>query len=408
VEFSMDVLSVLQARGFIAQSTDEDALRSMLNEGPVTAYVGFDPTASSLHVGSLVPIMAMAWLQRAGHKIIALVGGGTSRVGDPSGKTELRQMLADEQIATNQAAVGEQLGRFLSLDDGRGVLVNNADWLLGLNYIDFLRDIGRHFSVNRMLAAEAYKQRLERGLSFIEFNYQILQAYDYLKLYQDRGCTLQMGGNDQWGNIVAGVDLVRRVEAQSVHALTFPLLLTATGEKMGKTARGATWLDSERLSPYDYFQYFRNVHDDDVVRLLKLYTFLELEEIALLEQQAAQDINAVKERLALEATTLAHGESAAQQALEGARAAFGGGGNAANVPTLETVLPKAVVDLLVESELCTSKSDARRQIKGGAVKVNDTRLVDIAAVLDVDVCDADGAAMLWRGKKRSVRVVHTP
>ena len=404
----MDVLSVLQARGFIAQSTDEDALRSMLNEGPVTAYVGFDPTASSLHVGSLVPIMAMAWLQRAGHKIIALVGGGTSRVGDPSGKTELRQMLADEQIATNQAAVGEQLGRFLSLDDGRGVLVNNADWLLGLNYIDFLRDIGRHFSVNRMLAAEAYKQRLERGLSFIEFNYQILQAYDYLKLYQDRGCTLQMGGNDQWGNIVAGVDLVRRVEAQSVHALTFPLLLTATGEKMGKTARGATWLDSERLSPYDYFQYFRNVHDDDVVRLLKLYTFLELEEIALLEQQAAQDINAVKERLALEATTLAHGESAAQQALEGARAAFGGGGNAANVPTLETVLPKAVVDLLVESELCTSKSDARRQIKGGAVKVNDTRLVDIAAVLDVDVCDADGAAMLWRGKKRSVRVVHTP
>ena len=404
----MDVLSVLQARGFIAQSTDEDALRSMLNEGPVTAYVGFDPTASSLHVGSLVPIMAMAWLQRAGHKIIALVGGGTSRVGDPSGKTELRQMLADEQIATNQAAVGEQLGRFLSLDDGRGVLVNNADWLLGLNYIDFLRDIGRHFSVNRMLAAEAYKQRLERGLSFIEFNYQILQAYDYLKLYQDRGCTLQMGGNDQWGNIVAGVDLVRRVEGQSVHALTFPLLLTATGEKMGKTARGATWLDAERLSPYDYFQYFRNVHDDDVVRLLKLYTFLDLEEIARLEQQASQDINAVKERLALEATALAHGASAAQQALEGARAAFGGGGNAANVPTLETALPKAVVDLLVESELCTSKSDARRQIKGGAVKVNDTRLVDIAAVLDVEACDADGAAMLWRGKKRSVRVVHTP
>ena len=404
----MDVLSVLQARGFIAQSTDEDALRSMLNEGPVTAYVGFDPTASSLHVGSLVPIMAMAWLQRAGHKIIALVGGGTSRVGDPSGKTELRQMLAEEQIATNQTAVGEQLGRFLSLDDGRGVLVNNADWLLGLNYIDFLRDIGRHFSVNRMLAAEAYKQRLERGLSFIEFNYQILQAYDYLKLYQDRGCTLQMGGNDQWGNIVAGVDLVRRVEGQSVHALTFPLLLTATGEKMGKTARGATWLDAERLSPYDYFQYFRNVHDDDVVRLLKLYTFLELEEIAVLEQQAAQDINAVKERLALEATALAHGMSAAQQALEGARAAFGGGGNAANVPTLETALPKAVVDLLVESELCTSKSDARRQIKGGAVKVNDTRLADIAAVLDVDACDADGAVMLWRGKKRSVRVVHTP
>ncbi len=404
----MDVLSVLQARGFIAQSTDEDALRSMLNEGPGTAYVGCDPTASSLHVGSLVPIMAMAWLQRAGHKIIALVGGGTSRVGDPSGKTELRQMLADEQIATNQAAVGEQLGRFLSLDDGQGVLVNNADWLLGLNYIDFLRDIGRHFSVNRMLAAEAYKQRLERGLSFIEFNYQILQAYDYLKLYQDRGCTLQMGGNDQWGNIVAGVDLVRRVEGQSVHALTFPLLLTATGEKMGKTARGATWLDAERLSPYDYFQYFRNVHDDDVVRLLKLYTFLELEEIALLEQQAVQDINAVKERLALEATALAHGASAAQQALEGARAAFGGGGNAANVPTLETALPKAVVDLLVESELCTSKSDARRQIKGGAVKVNDTRLADIAAVLDVDACDADGAAMLWRGKKRSVRVVHTP
>ena len=403
----MDVLSVLKSRGFIAQSTDEDALRSALSAGPVTAYVGFDPTASSLHVGSLVPIMAMAWLQRGGHKIIAVVGGGTSRVGDPSGKTELRQMLTDEQIATNQAAVGEQLGRFLQLDGDQGVLVNNADWLLGLNYIDFLREIGRHFSVNRMLAAEAYKQRLERGLSFIEFNYQILQAFDYLKLFQDRGCTLQMGGNDQWGNIVAGVDLVRRVESESVHALTFPLLLTATGEKMGKTARGATWLDAERLSPYDYFQYFRNVHDDDVVRLLKLYTFLDLDEIEGLEQQATGDINAVKERLALEATTLAHGAAAAQQALEGARAAFGGGGNAANVPTFETTLPRPVVELLVESSLCTSKSDARRQIQGGAVRVNEQRITDISAAVGPEACDSDGACMLWRGKKRAVRVVHT-
>ena len=402
----MDVYSVLQSRGFVAQSTDEEALRSALNDGPVTAYIGFDPTASSLHIGSLIPVMALAWLQRAGHKIIALVGGGTSRVGDPTGKTELRKMLTAEQIEANQVGVAGQLRRFLTLDGEKGVLANNADWLLDLNYVDFLRDVGRHFSVNRMLAAEAYKIRLERGLSFIEFNYQILQAYDYLKLYQDQGCELQMGGNDQWGNILAGVDLIRRVESVNVHALTFPLLLTATGEKMGKTVKGAHWLDAERLAPYDYFQYFRNVHDDDVVRLLKLYTFLDDEELAQLEAQADRDINAVKERLAFEATALAHGEQVAQQALDGARAAFGGGGDTANVPALEVKLPQSVVDLLVESDLCSSKSDARRQIKGGAVRVGSRRVSDIGEVLDPESCDDDGAVMLWRGKKRSVRVVH--
>jgi tyrosyl-tRNA synthetase len=321
-----EALRVLRERGFIQQVSDEEDLKRQLGEGRVTFYSGFDPTASSLHVGSLVPLMAMAHLGRAGHRPIAVLGGGTTMVGDPSGKTELRQMLTKETIAANRVGIEAQIRRVLAAVPDV-VVVDNGDWLLPLNYIDFLRDIGRHFSVNRMLAAEAYKLRLEKGLSFIEFNYQLLQAYDFLVLERSHGCTLQIGGDDQWGNIVAGVDLIRRVDQKQAFALTFPLITTATGAKMGKTAAGAVWLDAARTSPYDFFQYFVNVDDRDVVRFLKLFTVVPLPEIARFEAVEGAELRDAKRLLAHGVTAIVHGATAADEAQRAAAAALGGGGD---------------------------------------------------------------------------------
>jgi tyrosyl-tRNA synthetase len=403
----MDLYEHLAARGFIADCTDEAAVRELFSKERVTAYIGFDPTADSLHAGSLVQLMALAWMQRAGHRVIALVGGGTAMVGDPSGKTELRKMLSTEQLELNKAGISAQIRRFIELDGDKGVMVDNAEWLLGLNYIGFLREVGRHFSVNRMLAAESYKIRLEKGLSFIEFNYQILQAYDFLELFRRHGCRVQMGGSDQWGNIVAGIDLVRRLGPGEVYGLTSPLVMTASGEKMGKTAAGAVWLDAERLSAFDYFQYWRNVTDDDVGRFLRLFTFLPLAEIEALEALEGAAINQAKEKLAYEATRIVHGEQAAEQALAGARAAFAGGGSVDEIPTHTASLPCPVVDLLVDCGLCASKGDARRQIKGGAVKLGDgkAKVSDMNLVIGPEHLDAEGSVALWKGKKSTVRIV---
>src|SRR5512136_1420058 len=321
---SGNVYDELKDRGFVAQVSDEAAVRKMLGGKAVTFYVGFDSTAMSLHAGSLVPIMGMVHLRRAGHRAIAVVGSGTTMVGDPSGKTEMRQMLDEETIRSYGRAIHAQLDRYLHFDGTNALALDNADWLLPLHYVAFLRDIGRHFSVNRMLAAEAYKLRLEKGLSFIEFNYQLLQAYDYLTLYRKYHCTLQMGGDDQWGNILAGVDLIRRIEGETVEALTFPLLTTASGAKMGKTAQGAVWLDPAQFSPYDFYQYWVDCDDRDVGRFLRMFTLVPLEEIRRLEALPGNEINEAKRVLAYEATKITHGELEADKARKAAAAAFGG------------------------------------------------------------------------------------
>jgi len=398
----MHVLDTLIARGFVQQTTGTDALRALLDEGPCTFYVGFDPTADSLHVGHLVPVMAMSWLQAAGHRPIAVVGGGTAMVGDPSGRTEMRQMLTTERIAQNMATMKTQLAHFISFDDDRGLLVNNADWLMKLSYIDFLRDIGVHFSVNRMLAAEAYRQRLEKGLSFIEFNYQLLQAYDFLALYRAHGCRLQMGGDDQWGNILAGHELVRRVEGADVHALTQPLILTSDGKKMGKTAKGAVWLSADKLAPFDYFQYWVNVHDRDVGRFLRLYTQLNLDEIATLERLEGADIRDAKQRLAWEATALVHGAEAADQARAGAHAMVAGAATD-NLPThVVSGAETRVVEVLMGAGITKSLGEGRRLIKQGGVKLDNDKVTDAEAALPP--LPAEGL-VLRVGKKRAVRLL---
>ena len=401
----MDVLEIFKERGFVDACTDEGGLKALLAQGPVTAYIGFDPTASSLHAGSLVQIMSLAWLQRCGHDVIAIVGGGTAMVGDPSGKTELRKMLTLEDLAFNKRGISAQLAHFITLEGVHGRMIDNADWLLALNYISFLRDIGRHFSVNRMLSAESYKIRLEKGLSFLEFNYQVLQAYDFLELYRRHGCRLQMGGSDQWGNIVAGIDLVRRMEGVEVYGLTTPLVTTASGEKMGKTAAGAVWLDPQRLSPFDYFQYWRNTQDADVGRFLRLFTFLPMEEVRVLEAGKDAAINQAKERLAWECTALLHGSDEADKAQAGARAAFYGGGAVDDIPTCEVALPCPVVEILEKSGLCASRSEARRGIQGGAVRMGKDKVTDTKAIAEASHLDPDGTLLLWMGKKQVVRVV---
>jgi tyrosyl-tRNA synthetase len=406
---SQNGYDLLKERGFLAQVTDEDAVRDLLEKETVTFYIGFDSTATSLHAGSLVPIMAMMHLQRAGHTPIALVGGGTTMVGDPSGKTEMRQMLSESQIRANGARLHAQLDRYLHVSQGQGIAVDNADWLLALNYITFLREIGVHFSVNRMLAAEAYRQRLERGLSFIEFNYQLLQAYDYLTLYRQHGCTLQMGGDDQWGNILAGVDLIRRVEGHTVHAMTFPLLATASGAKMGKTAGGAVWIDGDMLSPYDYYQYWVNCDDRDVERFLKLFTFLPLAEIERLAALEGADIRTAKRTLAFEATEITHGTQAAQDAQAAAQAAFGDAGDLDGMPSTTLTRQRLaqgipLTTLMAETALAPSRGQARRLIQQGGAYVNDQRISDVDAV----VGEADltpGGILLRAGKKRYHRLL---
>ena len=405
-----NVFDVLRARGFVQQVTHPDILRQHLGSKRLTFYIGYDPTARSLHIGSLLTIMAMAHMQRAEHRPLVIVGGGTAMIGDPSGRTEMRQMLSQETIAQNVQALRGQLQRYLALEGDNGaIVVNNADWLAELKYIDFLRDIGRHFSVNRMLTFEAYKQRLETGLSFLEFNYQLLQAYDFLVLFQRYGCVLQIGGDDQWGNMVAGVDLIRRVADGEAFVMTFPLLATASGQKMGKTAAGAIWLDAELTSPYEFYQFWVNVDDRDVQRFLKYYTFLPLEEIARLSALQGAELRQAKEVLAFEVTKLTHGEAAAHQARDAAHALFEGTGELAGMP--ETTIPQvrlaagvAVIDLLVETGLAASKSAARRLIQQGGASLNGTRLAHLEAV--VTSADLhDGALLLRAGKKHYHRVV---
>jgi len=411
---SDNVYDSLKERGFIAQTSDEDAVRKMLGGSRVTFYVGYDSTATSLHAGSLVPIMAMMHLQRAGHRPIAIVGGGTTMVGDPSGKSEMRQMLNEEAIRANGRAIHAQLNNYLHFDGESSLAVDNADWLLPLNYVGFLRDIGKHFSVNRMLAAEAYKQRLERGLSFIEFNYQLLQAYDYLTVYRKYGCTLQMGGDDQWGNILAGVDLIRRVEGTKVEAMTFPLLTTASNDKMGKTSSGALWLDPELVNPYDFYQYWINCDDRDVVPFLKLFTFLPMEEIGRLGALKGSEIRQAKQILAFQATSITHSENAAREAQAAASAAFGK--EPGDLDQTLSAMPSSVishnrlasgislVEIFMEVGLTTSRGEAKRLIKQGGMYVNNKRVTNVEQVLNEDDLTPTGI-LLRAGKKNYHRII---
>lgn len=406
---STNAFDILQERGFVSQVTDAEALRTLLAREQVVFYIGYDSTADSLHVGNLVTIMAMMQMQRAGHRPIGLVGGGTTMIGDPSGKTEMRQMLSEETIRANGRAIHAQLNHYLKFDEGKAIAIDNAEWLLELNYITFLRDIGRHFSVNRMLAAEAYKQRLERGLNFIEFNYQILQAYDYLELYRRYGCKLQMGGDDQWGNLLAGVDLIRRVEGATVHAMTYPLITTASGAKMGKTAEGAVWLNPAKLSPYDFYQYWINCDDRDVEKLLKIFTFLSMTEIKRLAALKGAEIREAKRILAFEATKITHSEVEARAAEATAKAAFAEGDDLSAMPTTTVTLQQleaglGLLDILTEVGLTKSKGEARRLTQQGGVYVNDTRIDKIETTLTrQDV--ADGSILLRTGKKKYHRLL---
>lgn len=405
-----NVFEVFKARGFIQQVTDEEKLPQILGKEKVTAYIGFDPTADSLHAGSLMPIMALVHLQRLGHFPIVILGDGTAMIGDPSGRTEMRQMLYAEQIKKNGEKLKSQLNRYLHFDEGKAAIVNNGEWLLDLKYIDFLRDIGRHFSVNRMLAAESYKIRLETGLSFLEFNYQLLQAYDFLTLFRSHNCILQMGGDDQWGNIVAGIDLIRRMESKQAYGITFPLLETASGQKMGKTAQGALWLDAEKTSPYEFYQYWINVDDQDVRRFLAFFSLLPMEEVNRLGALQGADIREAKQILAYEATKITHSEEAAKEAKRASQAAFGDSkGNFDGMPSTrikEKLFHEGVnvVELFHQVGLVSSKSDARRLIQQGGCYVNDEKVASIDQVIGSSYI-VNRAIMLRTGKKRYHRVV---
>jgi len=425
----MNLLDVLEERGFIEQKTHENELRALFDEGPVTGYIGFDPTASSLHIGSLVPIMSLAHMQRCGHRPVALVGGGTGLVGDPSGKTEMRKILTLETVAQNVTALKKQLSRFIDFSEDKALLLNNADWLVGLKYISLLRDIGRHFSVNRMIKAESCRMRLEseEGLSFIEFNYMVLQAYDFLELFSNYDCKLQMGGSDQWGNIVAGIDLIRKVKRGAAFGITFPLITTSSGEKMGKTASGAVWLDAERTSPYEYYQYWVNVDDNDVARFLALYTFLPMEEIRGVETIKNAELNAAKSILAYETTRLVHGPHEAEKAFQASLSMFG----SRQIPA--TILPSSKIprDAKVNKEdavpsstiathvikeglpafklfhlagLAKSRGAARRLIEQGGGYVNGSRVASFDQMITEKDLDKN-EILLRSGKKRFHKIV---
>jgi tyrosyl-tRNA synthetase len=409
--YKSDLLNVLASRGYIHQLSEPEALDALARSATITAYIGFDCTAPSLHIGHLLPIMMLHWTQQTGHRPIALMGGGTTRVGDPSGKDESRKLLTDEVIAENLKSIRATFSKFLTFEGGRNdaIMANNADWLNSLNYIDFLRDVGRHFSVNRMLSFDSVKLRLERQqeLSFLEFNYMILQAYDFVELNKRYGCVLQMGGSDQWGNIVNGIDLGRRMRNAQLFALTTPLITTSSGAKMGKTAAGAVWLNADLMSPYDYWQFWRNTEDGDVVRFVKLFTVLPLEEIGRLAELKGQDINEAKKILATEATALMHGRAAADEAAETARRTFEEGALAQTLPTVE--IPQtdlaaglSVLTAFVKAGLVTSNGDARRQIKGGGIRVNDVAVNDERLVLTTAELTREGVIKLSLGRKRHV------
>ena len=400
----MNTYEELQARGLIAQVTDEEVIKDLINNGKATFYIGFDPTADSLHIGHFMALCLMKRLQMAGNKPIALIGGGTAMIGDPSGKTDMRQMMSKETIEHNIACFKKQMSKFIDFSDGKALMVNNADWLLELNYIDLLREVGPHFSVNRMLTAECYKQRMERGLSFLEFNYMIMQSYDFYKLFQDYGCNLQFGGDDQWSNMLGGTELIRRKLGKDASAMTITLLLNSEGKKMGKTVSGAVWLDPEKTSPYEFFQYWRNVNDADVIKCLKMLTFLPLEEIHKMESWKGAELNKAKEILAYELTNLVHGEDEAKKALNAAKNMFAKGGIAGDLPT--TTYAKADLDagkdiltILVDTKLAGSRGEARRLVQQGGVSVNGEKITEIDKTLTTADYNDEGVILIKKGKK---------
>ena len=406
----MTLYDELIARGLIAQVTDEEEIKDLINNGKATFYIGFDPTADSLHVGHFMALCLMKRLQMAGNKPIALIGGGTAMIGDPSGRTDMRQMMTPETIQHNCDCFKKQMSRFIDFSEGKALMVNNADWLMDLNYIDVLREVGAHFSVNRMLTAECYKQRMEKGLSFLEFNYMIMQSYDFYTLYQKYGCNMEFGGDDQWSNMLGGTELIRRKLGKDAYAMTINLLLNSEGKKMGKTQSGAVWLDPEKTSPFDFFQYWRNVADSDVLKCIRMLTFLPLEEIDAMESWEGAQLNQAKEILAFELTKLVHGEEEANKAREASHALFAGGGDSAHMPTVE--LSSAdfadgdmdILSLLVKTELAPSRSDARRAVEQGGVSVADEKVTDIKTAYNADSFGADGL-VVKRGKKKFVKVV---
>ena len=406
----MTLYDELVARGLIAQVTDEKEIKELINNGKATFYIGFDPTADSLHVGHFMALCLMKRLQQAGNKPIALIGGGTAMIGDPSGRTDMRQMMTPETIQHNCDCFKKQMSRFIDFSDGKALMVNNADWLMDLNYIDVLREVGAHFSVNRMLTAECYKQRMEKGLSFLEFNYMIMQSYDFYTLFQKYGCNMEFGGDDQWSNMLGGTELIRRKLGKDAYAMTINLLLNSEGKKMGKTQSGAVWLDPEKTSPFDFFQYWRNVSDSDVLKCIRMLTFLPLEEIDAMESWEGAQLNQAKEILAFELTKLVHGEEEATKAREASHALFAGGGDSAHMPTVELSAADFaegdldILALLVKTELAPSRSDARRAVEQGGVSVADAKVTDIKTTYSADSFGADGL-VVKRGKKKFVKVL---
>ena len=406
----MTLYDELVARGLIAQVTDEEEIKDLINNGKATFYIGFDPTADSLHVGHFMALCLMKRLQMAGNKPIALIGGGTAMIGDPSGRTDMRQMMTPETIQHNCDRFKKQMSRFIDFSDGKALMVNNADWLMDLNYIDVLREVGAHFSVNRMLTAECYKQRMEKGLSFLEFNYMIMQSYDFYTLYQKYGCNMEFGGDDQWSNMLGGTELIRRKLGKDAYAMTINLLLNSEGKKMGKTQSGAVWLDPEKTSPFDFFQYWRNVADSDVLKFIRMLTFLPLEEIDAMESWEGAQLNKAKEILAFELTKLVHGEEEATKAKNASHALFAGGGDSAHMPTTELSAADFadgdldILALLVKSGLAPSRSDARRAVEQGGVSLADEKVTDIRTSYNADTFGADGL-VLKRGKKKFVKIV---
>ena len=406
----MQIYEELVARGLIAQVTNEEEIKKLVNEGKAVFYIGFDPTADSLHVGHFMALCLMKRLQMAGNKPIALIGGGTGMVGDPSGRTDMRKMMTPEIIQHNCDCFKKQMSRFIDFSDGKALMVNNAEWLMNLNYIEFLREVGPHFSVNNMLRAECYKQRMEKGLSFLEFNYMLMQSYDFYELFQRYGCNMQFGGDDQWSNMLGGTELIRRKLGKDAHAMTITLLLNSEGKKMGKTQSGAVWLDPEKTSPFDFYQYWRNVGDADVLKCLRMLTFLPLEQIDEMDKWEGSQLNKAKEILAFELTKLVHGEEEATKAQEGARALFAGGANTDNMPTCELSEEDFADDnidiltVLTKSGLAASRSEARRNVEQGGVSVDGTQIKDIKAVFAKDQFAGDGV-VVKRGKKNFKKVI---
>ncbi len=404
-----NVFDVLKERGLIAQMTHEDEIRKLLAEKKITFYIGFDPTADSLHIGHFMQLVVMKHMQNAGHRPIILLGGGTTMVGDPTGKTDMRPMISKETIQYNADRFKEQMSKFIDFSDGKAIMVNNADWLLDLNYVDFLREVGVHFSVNRMLSAECFKARMERGLSFLEFNYMLMQSYDFYKLHKEYDCIMEFGGDDQWSNIIGGIELIRRKDSEDAYGMTFTLLTTSEGKKMGKTEKGALWLDPEKVTPYEFYQYWRNVDDKDVIRLLKLVTFVPMEEIAEYEKLEGQQLNAVKERLAYEVTKMVHGEDEAKKANDAAKAVFGAGADDSNMPTFELAEAELadginIVDLLAITGLAPSKGEGRRLVQQGGVSIDGNKIDDIAYLVEKSIFN-DGKIVVKKGKKVFLKVV---